>query len=60
VGALAEAIGAALSLGATARAALSARARAHVEHHFSLERMVSSTLAVYSALLDGRPPLRPR
>jgi glycosyltransferase involved in cell wall biosynthesis len=52
--ALAEAIGAALSLGATARAALSARARDHVEQHFSLERMVSSTLDVYAALLDGR------
>jgi glycosyltransferase involved in cell wall biosynthesis len=55
---LASAIGAALSLGATARAALSARARAHVERNFSLERMVFSTLDVYSALLDGRfrPP----
>jgi glycosyltransferase involved in cell wall biosynthesis len=52
--ALAEAIGAALSLGATARAALSARSRQHVEQHFSLERMVSSTLEIYSALLDGR------
>jgi glycosyltransferase involved in cell wall biosynthesis len=52
--ALAEAIGAALALGATARAALAARARAHVERHFSLERMVSSTLDVYSALLEGR------
>ena len=26
----------------------------HVERHFSLERMVSSTLDVYSALLEGR------
>jgi glycosyltransferase involved in cell wall biosynthesis len=52
--ALAEAIGAALVLGATARAGLGARARAHVERHFSLERMVSSTLDVYSALLEGR------
>ncbi|HEX2137359.1 MAG TPA: glycosyltransferase family 4 protein [Microvirga sp.] len=52
--ALAEALGAALALGATARAALAARARAHVERHFSLERMVSSTLDVYSALLQGR------
>jgi len=52
--ALADAVGAALALGATARAALGARARAHVERHFSLERMVSSTLDVYSALLEGR------
>jgi glycosyltransferase involved in cell wall biosynthesis len=52
--ALAEAVGAALNLGATARANLAARARAHVERHFSLERMVSSTLDVYSALLEGR------
>ncbi|MBM6596164.1 glycosyltransferase family 4 protein [Microvirga pudoricolor] len=52
--ALAESIGEALSLGATAKAGLSARARAHVERHFSLERMVGSTLDVYSALLEGR------
>jgi glycosyltransferase involved in cell wall biosynthesis len=52
--ALAEAVGAALALGATARSALAARARAHVERHFSLERMVGSTLDVYSALLEGR------
>jgi glycosyltransferase involved in cell wall biosynthesis len=52
--ALARAIGEALSFGATAKAALSARARAHVESHFSLERMVGSTLDVYSSLLEGR------
>ena len=52
--ALARAIGEALSFGATAKAALSARARAHVESHFSLERMVGSTLDVYSNLLEGR------
>ncbi|KLK94407.1 glycosyl transferase [Microvirga vignae] len=51
--ALAEAVGAALNLGASARIALGTRARAHVERHFSLERMVSSTLNVYSALLDS-------
>ena len=45
-------------LGASARIALGARARAHVERHFSLERMVSSTLDVYSALLEGRFPRR--
>jgi glycosyltransferase involved in cell wall biosynthesis len=52
--ALAEAVGAALGLGASARIALGARARTHVERHFSLERMVSGTLDVYSALLEGR------
>jgi glycosyltransferase involved in cell wall biosynthesis len=52
--ALAEAIGAALTLGATAKANLAARAQAHVGRHFSLEQMVSSTLDVYSALLEGR------
>jgi glycosyltransferase involved in cell wall biosynthesis len=52
-GALAEALGAALALGATARAALGARARAHVERTFSLERMVAQTLDVYAALLGG-------
>ena len=52
--ALAEAIGAALSLGATAKANLTARARTHVERHFSLERMVSDTLDVYSTLLERR------
>ncbi len=51
---LAEAVGAALALGATARAALGERARSHVERHFSLERMVGATLAVYADLLDGR------
>jgi len=56
--ALAEAIGQALSLGASARIALGNRARAHVERHFSLERMVSSTLDVYSALLEGHYPRR--
>jgi glycosyltransferase involved in cell wall biosynthesis len=56
--ALADAIGSALSLGATARAGLSARARSHVGRHFSLERMVESTLDVYSALLH-RPFVQP-
>ncbi len=55
-GALAEAVGAALGLGASARIALGNRARAHVERHFSLERMVSGTLDVYSGLLEGRLP----
>nr|WP_246728403.1 glycosyltransferase family 4 protein [Microvirga terricola] len=52
-GALAEAVGAALSLGASARDALGNRARTHVQRHFSLENMVTSTLDVYSALLEG-------
>ena len=51
--ALAEAIGEALGLRASARDALAARARSHVERHFSLERMVASTLEVYTALLRG-------
>jgi hypothetical protein len=29
------------------------RARIHVERHFSLDRMVSDTLDVYAALLEG-------
>jgi glycosyltransferase involved in cell wall biosynthesis len=49
--ALAHAIDTALSLGATARDGLAARARAHVERHFSLERMVTDTLDVYAGLL---------
>ena len=50
-GALAEAIGAALAMGASARDALAGRARAHVETRFSLDRMVSETLDLYAALL---------
>ena len=42
------------SVGATARAALGERARAYVERHFSLERMVGATLEVYADLLAGR------
>jgi len=56
-GALAAAIRAALSLGASAREAMARRARTHVERHFSLERMVLATLDVYIDLL-GRPPDR--
>jgi len=52
--ALASALIAALSLGASAREVLAARARAHVERHFSLERMVADTLDVYCALVEGR------
>ena len=42
----------ALSLGASAREALARRARAHVEAHFSLEKMTGDTLDVYAALLE--------
>jgi glycosyltransferase involved in cell wall biosynthesis len=52
--ALAEAVGAALALGASAREGVATRARAHVERHFSLGRMVSDTLDVYMALLQRR------
>jgi glycosyltransferase involved in cell wall biosynthesis len=53
--ALATALTEALSLGASARDALARRERAHVEAHFSLERMVGDTLAVYAELLGRRP-----
>jgi glycosyltransferase involved in cell wall biosynthesis len=49
--ALAEAMMVALEQGATAREALSARARAHVLRRFSVERMQRETLAAYAALL---------
>jgi glycosyltransferase involved in cell wall biosynthesis len=52
VAALSEALKAALSMGASAREAMAARARAHVEAHFSLERMVGETLDLYEALLE--------
>lgn len=57
-GALADAIGGALALGASARIALGGRAKRHVEENFSLERMVTSTLDLYAALLEGRFPRR--
>lgn len=49
--ALAEALEAALNLGASAREAMARRARAHVEAQFSLERMTRETLEVYGGLL---------
>ena len=52
--ALAEAIAAALALGASARDALAGRARMHVEGLFSLDRMIGETLDVYAALLGQR------
>ena len=55
--ALAEGIELALGLGASARDALARRARAHVEAHFSLERMTGDTLDVYAALIEQRQAL---
>lgn len=52
VPALADALAEALALGASAREALARRAREHVTRNFSLSRMSTDTLAVYSALLD--------
>ncbi len=49
--ALAAGLTEALSLGASARDALTRRCRAHVEANFSLERMLVDTLAVYAELL---------
>ncbi len=49
--ALADALEAALTLGASAREAFAQRARAHVERHFSLEKMTRDTMAVYLAAL---------
>ncbi len=50
---LAEGIAEALALRPSQRDALAVRARAHVEAHFSLERMVDQTLDVYAALLGA-------
>ena len=49
---LADGLAAALGLGASALEALAARARRHVETHFSLEKMVSETLDTYVAALE--------
>ncbi|MBZ6078396.1 glycosyltransferase family 4 protein [Microvirga puerhi] len=51
VDALAHGIAAALALSPTEREAMRQRARIHVERHFSLERMISSTLDVYAGLI---------
>lgn len=53
--ALSEAMRVALELGATARDALSSRARTHVLQRFSVARMQTETLAAYAALLAARP-----
>lgn len=50
---LAGAIKEALTMGASVRDALMKRARLHVEEHFSLEKMVESTLATYCNVLQG-------
>jgi glycosyltransferase involved in cell wall biosynthesis len=57
--ALADALGHALSLGASAREALARRARAHVVRNFSLEHMTRATLNVYLNVLQGRSPNLP-
>lgn len=49
--ALAQALGGALQLGATAREVIARRARAHVEANFSLDAMANKTLDIYRQLL---------
>jgi len=49
--ALADALQAALNLGASARESIAWRARAHVERNFSLSQMKDRTLAAYLSLL---------
>ena len=51
--ALASGLGAALSLDHEARAAIGARAIAHVARHFSVSQMCDATLAVYAELIGG-------
>ena len=53
--ALAQALAHALSMGETARESLARRARAHVQSHFSLERMCDETLGVYAAMIEAGP-----
>ena len=59
-GALADAIETALALGATARDALSMRARAHVEGSFSSGRMTEATIDAYTAVIEGQLPQKLR
>ena len=49
---LAQALGEALSFGASSRDALALRARKQVEERFSIERMARETLDAYATLLD--------
>jgi glycosyltransferase involved in cell wall biosynthesis len=58
--ALADGIAEALSLRASQRTAMQARARAHVEAHFSLGGMVDKTLAVYETLIKQKSDQRTR
>jgi glycosyltransferase involved in cell wall biosynthesis len=51
--ALAEAIHAALSLGASARDAVRRRSRAKIAEAYSLQRMTRDTLSVYAEALEG-------
>lgn len=55
--ALATALAAALALGASARDAMALRSRAHVETHFSVDRMGQDMLDAYAALLETRSPV---
>ena len=57
---LADAIGAALALGASARDALSTRGRRHVETQFSRDRMAEGTLDAYTAVIESHRPARLR
>lgn len=59
-GALAAGIAEALSLRASQRSAMQARARAHVEAHFSLRVMVDKTLGVYERLIAQKSDRRTR
>ncbi len=52
-GVLADTIEQVLGLGATALDGLTLRARAHVERHFSSDRMSEATLDAYSAVIEG-------
>jgi glycosyltransferase involved in cell wall biosynthesis len=52
--ALADALAHALALGETARDSLARRARAHVQSHFSLDRMCGQTLGVYATTIEDR------
>jgi glycosyltransferase involved in cell wall biosynthesis len=49
--ALAEAIEAAFTLGASAREAARRRSRAHIAKYYSIERMTHDTLSVYAEAL---------
>jgi glycosyltransferase involved in cell wall biosynthesis len=58
--ALADAVETALALGATAREALSMRARAHIEAYFSCDHMTEAMLDAYSAVIEGHLPIKMR